>query len=512
MKRKLLAFAAVLSMVAACQKNSSGGGESQPPAKPALPAQPSAMAIDTIAEIPLCEQSRANQVYYVRDKGELFACTETGGKYQNVKVVVKGPKGDTGDKGPRGDKGATGDKGEKGETIGNVSLQCLNDMQDVDIDPFKSLIAVEEAAFTGLVGEGQAWNLGTLLRQMLPPTASEAEVAAFVRSMFKTWAEVTQVPGSPFAAPIRDEGDVLKNFLCAAASNNGPSCTVANALVNPDKLPFRLLAIVNRFDINEARFTYGLNNGGENKFSLIIEYDLGKINKSATAWAADWHKLDDLPCTSGNCSAYQAQLKAITDQFAGRGVGNGVNGNALGQIRTNEAFFQDPPWEFREFILDGSGVNATLKQIRVAKNPPSDMNNTETLAALIVANAQAILNNTFFMPDGFKGTTSRTEDKNGSGGGPGFRWNFNSTATNVPENLRRAFAMNTCIGCHLERENKLDGFYHISPMNNHQGENKLSNFMIDNQLPTRRFGLMKLLTPSCQTSANASATASFRVH
>lgn len=508
MNSKLIAFVVVLGLVAACEKKSSGS-DSPPPAKPTPIAQQSALAIDTIAELPLCEKSRANQVYYVREKGELFACTETAGKFQNIKVTVTGPKGETGDKGPKGDKG---EQGAPGSGSSGLSPQCLNDMQNVDIDPFKSLIAVEEAAFAGLEGENGAWNLGSLLRQMLPASASEAQVAAFVRSMFRAWTIDTKVEGSPNAALARNTDDKVKTFLCNAASNNGPACTVENALVNPNKLPFRLLAIVNRFDINEARFTYGVNDGSENKFSFIIEYDLSKIDKSATAWAADWHKLDDLDCTSGNCAAYQAQLKAITDQFTSRGVSSGVNGNALGQIRTNEAYFSDPPWEFREFILDGGGANTTLKQIRVAKNPPSNMNNTEALAKLIVDNKQAILDNTFFMPDGFKGSSSRTENFNGSGSGPGFKWNFDDTATAVPENLRKAFALNTCIGCHLERENKKDGFYHITPMEGRTGEDKLSDFMIDNQLPTRRFGLMKLLTPSCQTSVKANATTNFRVH
>lgn len=525
MQKHLALYALLAGLLMSCGKKAeTNSGDAKPapkpvPTKPNLPANQSAMAIDTFKELPLCAKDKKDQVYYVREHAALYVCSLNAGSYANVKVEIKGEKGATGDKGPTGDKGATGDQGAKGpagsDAPGGLNAQCLNEMQNVAVDSFKSLVVVNEAALSGpLVAENGAWNFGSLLRQMLPATATEAQVAALTRSMFGSWAAAQQVTGSPTAAPARNDGGLLQKFLCDAATNKDSGCTIANALVNPNKLPFRLLAIINRHDLNEARFVYGLNNGSENKFSIIFEYDLSKITKTKASWASDWQALSSQTCESGNCTGYQNALKAITDAFSGRGVSSGINGNALGQIRTNEAFFTDPPWEFREFILQGAGVTASLQQVDVKKNPPSNLNGTDQLAAAIVANAQAVLNNTWEIPNGLKGSSSRTENFNGSGSGPNFKWSFNGTTPAVPENLRKAFAMNSCIGCHIERTNNINEFYHITPMENKQGKDKLSDYMLDNQIPTRRFGMMQLLTPSCQTSqsSNATSATSLRFH
>lgn len=541
MKRNLTLCLLLAGLSVACETKTSSNSESgqadsaptQPaPTKPVVPINQSALAIDALKDLPLCDQSKKDQVYYVRAEGSLYACTldDAKGIYQNIKVVVTGQKGDKGDAGDKGAKGDAGDKGAQGDQglagpkgpqgdqgdagSSALSAQCLNDMQSVNVDPFKELIVVEDAALTGaLVAEGGAWNFGSLLRQMLPAAQASdpAAVAAFTRGLFSHWNRAVQVAGSPTAAVARP-GTLLQEFLCDASSNSGPSCTIDNALVDPNKLPFKLIAIVNRLDLKEGRFVFGLNNGSENKFSIIFEYDYTKVSGVSLAdWAQDWHALGNLTCTSGNCAAYQTALKAVTDKFTSRNVGPGTNGNALGQLRTNEAFFTDPPWEFREFVLTGAGAAAALTQVDVKKNPPSNLNNTEGLANLIVNNAQAILNNTFEMPDGFKGSSSRTDNINGSGGGPSFKWTFASTSVAMSENLRHAFAINTCIGCHISETDKIDGFYHISPMVNNNGVGRLSGFMLDNQIPMRRFEMMKLLTPSCSSASTASAV-SLRIH
>lgn len=536
MKRNLTMILLFAGLCVACEtKTDSNSGSAdqateQPAPKPApvIPANQAALAIEAQSDLPLCEASKKDQVYYVRAEAALYACSLEGTVYKNIKLTVTGQKGAQGDKGETGDQGAKGEKGDVGDTGaqgapgakgptgdaggGALTAQCLNDMQSVEVDPFKELVIVEDAALTGpLVAENGAWNFGSLLRQMMPAeqAGDPAAVAAFTRALFSHWDRNVTVAGSTVAATPRN--GLLQEFLCDASTNNGPGCTVANAEVNPNQLPFKLIAIVNRLDLQEGRFVYGLNNGSENKFTVIFEYDYTKVSgMTLSQWASEWHSLGNFTCTSGNCGAYQTALKQVTDRFTSRNVGPGPNGNAIGQIRTNEAFFTDPPWEFREFNLTGAGASAVLTQVDVKKNPPSSMNNSQELAQLIANNAQAILDNTFVMPNGFKGSSTRTDGVRGGAGGPGFKWEFDQTSVSISEELRHAFAINTCIGCHISETARIDGFYHISPMVNNNGIGRLSGFMLDNQIPTRRFNLMKLVTPSCNFSSASSL--GLRIH
>lgn len=162
-----------------------------------------------------------------------------------------------------------------------------------------------------------------------------------------------------------------------------------------NKLPFRLLAIVNRIDLGniaaygnsnpnkpgEIRFVFGLlkmnsagsciGNGiasGIDQMTVIFEYsDATNSCSSSKALANDWLDLDagvingTAPLGSPD---YLAALKAITDTVTVQGA------NKLNQLRTNDFAFDGlgslmQPWQLREFVIGNPSpdlVPTTIKQ------------------------------------------------------------------------------------------------------------------------------------------------------
>ena len=162
-----------------------------------------------------------------------------------------------------------------------------------------------------------------------------------------------------------------------------------------DKLPFRLLAIVNRIDLGniaaygnsnpnkpgEIRFVFGLLKmnsagscigngiaGGIDQMTVIFEYsDATNSCSSSKALANDWLDLD-AGVINGSAPlgspAYLTALQTITDTVTVQGA------NKLNQLRTNDFAFdgQDElmePWQLREFVIGNPSpdlVPTTIKQ------------------------------------------------------------------------------------------------------------------------------------------------------
>lgn len=100
-------------------KTSNASSQEQPPVKRAVVGEVGSFAVRTEAELPECNDSNENRVFYVRGVKGLYSCQfdNSTGSYGNSRISIvgsKGPKGDTGDKGPQGDKGETGDAGAQG--------------------------------------------------------------------------------------------------------------------------------------------------------------------------------------------------------------------------------------------------------------------------------------------------------------------------------------------------------------------------------------------------------------
>lgn len=358
------------------------------------------------------------------------------------------------------------------------------------IDPLKELMIVDRNVVESARSmPGGPWHFGTLMREMLPATASDADVSQFVVSWLEEWEKVTSVNG--FAVTPRPS--VRDTVICPwlNASTGKTDCT---GVLDMRKAPMRLMAITNRIDVKkgndagEGRITFAvLDNPTENpnspdefarEFTILINYALPvSARKDAVAWAKEWHTLSDLSCDAGSCEAFNAALQAITDQFTKRDLMAGKpNGNPFIELHTNE-FALGSPWELREFTMAPTKRGFRLAQSVLNKTPGIEANNTKDLIDWATENQASILTETHVVPKRFLGGMSHQSF------GSEFKWQL----TGLPENVRHLFSKNTCNGCHREEfplVPSVDGFYHISPLRP-AGPDRLSPWIRDTDLPRR---------------------------
>jgi Concanavalin A-like lectin/glucanases superfamily len=325
----------------------------------------------------------------------------------------------------------------------------------------RDLSVVEDPVRTA---PGGAWTFGKLMEDMAP---SAAAAPAMVESLLGTWLTDQSVNGFRVAARPGMQDLIL-----------GPFPRTASGELDLGRAPFRLLAIVNRIDLQdvsrqsagEGRFVFGVLDSGGNPLSLtmILEYNIPAASaQDVTDLANAWHGLSSLPFPS---EQYNAALQAITDRFAGRNVAPGrVNGNAIGQVRTND-FFTLGEWEFREFHL--SAATGTLTPATLALTPDRSFNGTQTLTDYINANEPSILTQTHTVPETFAGQPFQA----GSMITDFFVWQ----APGVNPEARAKFALNTCNGCHTNPLESNVFVFQVSPRSQGQ-ESSLSPFLLGTQ-------------------------------
>jgi Dockerin type I domain/Thrombospondin type 3 repeat len=244
------------------------------------------------------------------------------------------------------------------------------------------------------------WSFKTLLSNMANTPVTGISAQVFINDWLKLWlsnsvnvkhSDGVGVPSFPIPS---------RPALLTVIQSLQPGWNPANpATLDLNKLPFRLLAIVNRIDLaqsgyagtgspGELRFVFGLlerNGAGtcvpSNEMTVILEYKVPTSTCTGLKMLAqDWIALDSLVPGS---AAYNGQLQTLTDQvslpnaFPGR-----VNASAIGQVRTNEVRLR-LPWELREFTLQKSPVFGKLLPETVKNNPDSSHNRTALMTAWI---------------------------------------------------------------------------------------------------------------------------------
>lgn len=325
-----------------------------------------------------------------------------------------------------------------------------------------------------------AWTFGGLI-QGVAGTTDPVKLNAFVRRWLNHWNRDVTVNGD--TVPARPN---IQSLVITPWENASGSTTL-----DMTKAPFRLLAIVFRFDLRdasgsyggantagEARFVFGVLNGAGNptSFTTIFEYGLDVADcTDIQAWAQAAHALGSLSFGPD----YNAALQSITDQFTSIGASpNKLNGSAINQVRTNEIALASP-WELREFrlkavtivkqpveevaqstssfSLDGKQASGTttitridLAQSTVAQTPNIDHQHQQILADYINANEAAILANAHTVPLTFQSTPFRgaaaPNPLNLGWDGPGGPTNPCLSINNNEARFR--FSLNTCSGCH----------------------------------------------------------------
>jgi hypothetical protein len=382
------------------------------------------------------------------------------------------------------------------------------------------------------------WTFGYLVNQMANTAVTNVSSDAFVRGWLDSWRFATTINGDPVSPPVANDDTGRPNIsvpeyllrkwrLASRVRSDGTFDPNTNPPLKMEKAPFRLLAIVPRFDLRrnsffgegtagELRFVFGVLDldansnlatdprsafsgpcealDGPSRFpsdfrnsTVILEYAVDKATEAdIVTWARAWVGLSGRDHSD---PLYRGELQRLTDSVVKATLGkvkDRSNQSAIIRIRTNEAPGGAGPWHLREFAIPGTrnsqgrlvytngklncSNSACVPRPQTVKQTPADRHNgTKELAAWVLANENLILQENHKVPDvlssgvRFLGGTAINP--------PGVVWGGPSLTGQV----RHLFSLNTCNGCHsLETGSH---FAHIESRRFHE-EAVLSGFLI----------------------------------
>jgi hypothetical protein len=336
------------------------------------------------------------------------------------------------------------------------------------------------------------WTFKTIMKQLASSDplnlVTDAQLSNFVKSWLNHWANDQIINGDTVKARTLVNTVILSPWLNKSRNGGAPTGQLDMRFA-----PFKLLAIVNRFDlrsgtkdgiigstVGEGRFVFGLIKANclvPQRMTVILEYSVNKPSGCADkqAWAQQWYNLKDFTVGS---TEYNQALQNITDQFSLCGSNpNKPNQSSLDQVRTNEAVLADDgnTWEMKEFILDPT--THLLKENTVTQTP-ADRYNAQTsnadvqrFANYVKQNTKAISLETNAVPltwqdSPFLGAKSHIFGVP-AGAPPGvFHWDGTETGaspTFIKSVQARFFlSINTCAGCHAGETQT--SFTHVDPV------------------------------------------------
>jgi hypothetical protein len=346
---------------------------------------------------------------------------------------------------------------------------------------------------------GGDWSFGELISAMSPP----GQAGDFIKNWLFTWRD-TQVVNE---LPLQARRTIIREVINPWKACDGFSRDLPDEEWNPDlsHAPFRLSAIVYRPDLStqagmdapiiprpEGRFVFDLltrsvggpcdTSGLAKRFTVILEYQLPLTTEDGhLEWAKTWHELGALEFGDG----FNAKLLQITQSFTARNSSpQKPNGSALSQLRTNEIALVGP-WELREFAIAESGF---LENVTVKRTPEHFFKNSPIFEEYLNTQSKEVLAG-LVLPDSFNGQPL-------VGGGSmvaGGKW---GAGLNIDEEVRSAFAINTCNGCHQSETGT--SFRHI--VNTNGTRTNLSAFT-ETDVELRKCLLQKMLGQSCSDAS-----------
>jgi hypothetical protein len=359
---------------------------------------------------------------------------------------------------------------------------------------------------TGSVGNVDGvWSFKTLMTNMANTPLTGISAQQFVHNWLLNWINAQTVNGFTIAA----RPNMAQFFIGWNPANP--------ATLNMNRLPFRLLAIVNRMDLGtsslygvaakagETRFVFGLvdetssscaPSGGKGsaaaalRMTVIFEFGDPTLNCVGTAARANqWIHLssDVLPSAQFN-----TDLQAITDTVT---VVNAApskpNGSALDQLRTNE-IVSAVPWQLREFGLTAPFSSLQSSTIKQTPDPNLFRFGSPTTALFWENNVPSILCESHSVPATTASPDAGTVNFLGSHAdyGVGTFWDATTTIANqvwpacwkpniltpagctsgaavqgcpsTAGEVRHKFSINTCDDCHSGETSTQ--FTHVSPL------------------------------------------------
>ena len=303
-----------------------------------------------------------------------------------------------------------------------------------------------------------AWTLGYLLSQIANEEATGIAPVEFARRWLASWSEAQYVNGQVLASDGNSNLDAVAIWRSLSPSG----------VLDLTRLPFRLLAIVNRIDqrdpdvpghAGEARFVFGLiaSNGAALPFTVVLEYRIDRGDHACVvAWGERWA---ELALYDPGTDAYKSRLQSLTDEFTRKGAApyRPINRSALAQVRTFRFMIALGDFELREFTLDP--LSGLLRPSAVARTPVFTLKTAPELTAWVHQHLGAdgglpVPSEVGGVP--FAGALARVSY-------PGGHWRPPGLAP-LPRHL---FALGTCDGCHY-RETTLGApvahaFHHVKP-------------------------------------------------
>lgn len=350
------------------------------------------------------------------------------------------------------------------------------------------------------------WTMGYLLLHAASSSQSALAASNFVDEWMYTWSNDQVINGEIIKPNAINNENSVGQKVNMAWFHNSEGTGYYYAM---DYAPFRLLAIVPRFDLRKRRRN-GEGLGGELRFvfgpvenrddsacsmfeesSVILEYavDLPTEN-DVVAWAKDWMTLSQIDMYRDPVN-YLGKLEQLTERVvhAGKGAGyKGLDGqyrpnsSELIRIRTNEKRDGDPVWHLREWVINSTTKfpePAPVKQSPVVAYKYVSISEPGDAAVGGWANDRisAVLNDTYSVPNTFPNSSKRML------GGQDvidlvdlgiWKSGFKS-ATADERKMRHLFAKNTCAGCHFD-ETGAQTQLHIGTREQ-QSEANLSGFL-----------------------------------
>lgn len=324
----------------------------------------------------------------------------------------------------------------------------------------------------------QTWAFGNLMKEISAANDDPAAVT-FIKNWLSKFRTTQHVNGEDVAP--RDIDKIWNGWAGQDWYLN--------------RVPLRLLAIVNRIDLlrsplmagengGEVRFVFGAVDVSDIKsctpldFTVILEFGVRKNGcLDLQQWAQAWTSLANWEPGSPE---YNRVLWSLTDSVTMRDPDRAKpNRSAIDHVRTNE-FINAPTWEFREFRLtaDGELVQDTVTMTPMDSSDPAKTLNgsTELINFLTIIDAEVkAAPQDYWIPRRFP---------NGRQLLGGMAIGGTTWGKHPPE-----FAINTCSGCHVGSHGR---HAHIDPSN---GE--ISQFLKDELKNVRENVLTELSAKGC---------------
>lgn len=336
-----------------------------------------------------------------------------------------------------------------------------------------------------------AWTFKTIMRNLAQKSATttptDAQLSEFVLNWLKTWQIPRIINGDTVLARPQIAQKLINPWLRKSLAGGAPSGQLDMRFA-----PFKLTAIVNRFDIREraagipageGRYTFCLIDSTCTKsleMTIVIEFAINKIDNCDTLrdWASQWFQLKNYNVGS---TQYNNALQAITDQYSLWGTSNKFSKIGLNAIRTNEIEFAPENgsikrYEFREFGLNATSTTRKLAP-RIVAQVPQDKYNVQVdnpdvrrMVAFINDNRTGIINDDYIVPDSIDNIPflgGHTQILGTPVGNPPNVYHWNGIETVGPARIknttaRHVFSRNTCSGCHAGELQT--SFTHVDPV------------------------------------------------